>query len=184
MRRQVPMIQDETQKDQKPEEMQISLRTKCRQRPEIHGEQSGTTAEKVMPDVRDARVRKRATSETFSRSRYTAFSSFSRSRAAGRLGREAWQGGPAGKLSRKAPTKRSQKEVACESDKRDRDTPFSQRSQFTQWCWTTQWEYPMRTERQRDQGPRSGRVSQKVSSESADQVVVNNRTGAGPATTP
>ena len=94
MRRQVPMIQDETQKDQKPEEMQISLRTKCRQRPEIHGEQSGTTAEKVMPDVRDARVRKRATSETFSKSRYTAFTSFSRSRAAGRLGREAWQGRP------------------------------------------------------------------------------------------
>ena len=32
-------------------------------------------------------------------------------------------------------------------------------------------------------GPHSGRVSQKVSSKSADQVVVNYRTGAGPATT-
>ena len=48
MRRQVPMIQDETQKDPKPEEVQISFspyftsagRTKCRQRPEIHNEQS------------------------------------------------------------------------------------------------------------------------------------------------
>ena len=34
-----------------------------------------------------------------------------------------------------------------------------------------------------DQGPRSGRVSQKVSSKSADQVVANNRIGTGPATT-
>ena len=33
----------------------------------------------------------------------------------------------------------------------------------------------MKTERQRDQGPRSGTASQKVSSESADQVVVNSR---------
>ena len=108
MRRQVPMIQDETQKDQKPEEMQISLRTKCRQRPEIHGEQSGTTAEKVMPDVRDARVRKRATSETFSKSRYTAFTFIQQKpRQGGSAGRPR-QGGPAGKLSRKAPTKRSQ----------------------------------------------------------------------------
>ena len=32
-----------------------------------------------------------------------------------------------------------------------------------------------RTERHGDQGPRRGRVSQKVSSESADQVVVNLR---------
>ena len=52
-----------------------------------------------MPDVRDARVRKRETSETFSRSRYTAFS---RSPAAGRLGREAFIEGPAGRLSSKA----------------------------------------------------------------------------------
>ena len=42
-----------------------------------------------MPDVRDARVRKRETSETFSRSRFSAFTAFSRSREAGRLGREA-----------------------------------------------------------------------------------------------
>ena len=42
----------------------------------------------------------------------------------------------------------------------------------------------MRTESRRDQGPRSGTASQKVSSESADQVVVNYRTGAGPATAP
>ena len=51
MRRQVPMIQDETQKDQKPKE-EVSVltsragrtkpkcRQKCRQRPEIHDEQS------------------------------------------------------------------------------------------------------------------------------------------------
>ena len=39
-------------------------------------------------------------------------------------------------------------------------------------------------ERHRDQRPRRGRVSQKVSSKSADQVVVNYRSGAGPATTP
>ena len=44
-----------------------------------------------MPDVRDARVNKREASETFSRIRYTAFS---RSRAAGRLGREAFPEGP------------------------------------------------------------------------------------------
>ena len=36
----------------------------------------------------------------------------------------------------------------------------------------------MTTERHGDQGPRSGRVSQKVSSKSADQVVVNCRTGS------
>ena len=47
-----------------------------------------------MPDVRDARVRKRETSETFSRSRKTAFTAFSRSRAAGRPGREAFTEGP------------------------------------------------------------------------------------------
>ena len=57
-------------------------------------------------------------------------------------------------------------------------------SSITQWCWTTQWEDPKRTERHVDQGPRSGRVSQKVSSKLADQVVVNYRTGTGPATTP
>ena len=44
-----------------------------------------------MPDVRDARVRKRETSETFSRSRYTTFS---RSHAAERFGREAFTKGP------------------------------------------------------------------------------------------
>ena len=47
-----------------------------------------------MPDVRDARVRKRETSETFCRSRYTAFTAFSRSRSAGRPGREAYPEGP------------------------------------------------------------------------------------------
>ena len=57
-------------------------------------------------------------------------------------------------------------------------------SSITQWCWTTQWECPKRTERDRGQEPRSGRVSQKGSSKSADQVVVNYRTGTGPATTP
>ena len=110
-----------------------------------------------MPEVRDARVRKRESSETFSRSRYTAFS---RSRAAGRLSAEAArQGGPAGRLS-------------CTLE-----GPNEAIAEFTTVG------YPMRTERQRDQGPRSGRVSQKVSSESADQVVVDYRTGAGPATT-
>ena len=44
-----------------------------------------------MPDVRDTRVRKKEASVTFSRSRYTVFS---RSRAAGRLGREAFTEGP------------------------------------------------------------------------------------------
>ena len=44
-----------------------------------------------MPDVRDARVRQKERSETWSRSRYTAFS---RSRAAERLGREDFTGGP------------------------------------------------------------------------------------------
>ena len=53
MQKQVAMIHDETQKDQKPEEVQISfslyfksrtdkteVQTKCRQRTEIHDEQS------------------------------------------------------------------------------------------------------------------------------------------------
>ena len=47
-----------------------------------------------MPDVRDARVRNRETSETVSRSLYTAFTAFSRSHAAGRPGREAFPEGP------------------------------------------------------------------------------------------
>ena len=74
--------------------------------------------------------------------------------------------------------------VVWPSNKRLQEHRETGGSSFTQWCWTTQWEYPMRTERYGDQGPRSGRVSQKVSSESADQVVVNYRTGAGPATAP
>ena len=41
-----------------------------------------------------------------------------------------------------------------------------------------------RTERHGDEGPRHGAASRKVSSESADQVEVNYRTGASPATTP
>ena len=50
-----------------------------------------------MPDVRDARVRKRETSETFSRSRYTAPQSAEAARQggpAGRPGREAFPEGP------------------------------------------------------------------------------------------
>ena len=94
-----------------------------------------------MPDVRDARVKKSEASETFSRSRYTAFS---RSRAAGRPGREAFPEGPNEAIAEFTTVGRSHMqetrvtstrewEVACESDKRDRDTPFSQRSQRNRW---------------------------------------------------
>ena len=72
----------------------------------------------------------------------------------------------------------SSKETETEKRRSANEVRETGGSSFTQWCWTTQWEYPTRTERQRDQGPRSGTASQKVSSEPADQVVVNYRTGA------
>ena len=59
-----------------------------------------------MPDVRVTRERK--TSETFGRSRYVAFTAFSRSHTAG-------GSAPAGRLSRKAPTKRSQNSQPSET---------------------------------------------------------------------
>ena len=70
----------------------------------------------------------------------------------------------------------------CESDKRDRDTSFSKRSQRNR-CITYHTVVLDRAvavsqenrERHGDQGPRSGRVSQKVSSKSADQVVRRSR---------
>ena len=46
-------------------------------------------------------------------------------------------------------------------------------------------DFPSVTENRETQGrPRGGKASQKASSESADQVVVNYHSGAGPATTP
>ena len=110
------------------------------------------------------------------------------------------RGREAGRLSRKAPIKRSQNSERGDARVQVKKETFSSAIEaHVAACETlsTRSEeterhviQPTKSEKQVDQvshsgvGPRSGTASQKVSSESADQVVVNYRTGAGPATAP
>ena len=109
-----------------------------------------------MPDVRDARVRKREKHQKHSaevgipHSPHSAQAARQKNKeqSAGRLGRKTRQGGFPGRHQRSdrrihnrgsLPHARdkshqhTRREAACESDKRDRDTLFSQRSQRNRW---------------------------------------------------
>ena len=115
MRRQVPMIQDKTQKDQEPEEVQISFSPYFTSRTDKVQTTTRESRWTVVNGSRESDARRAwCTSEKERNIRNIQQNSVyprriqQKPRLGREAGREARQGGPAGRLSRKAPTKLSQ----------------------------------------------------------------------------